>query len=87
MRKFEFELNDQEKIMLSRLYKLDRKIDTFMQNHSKMSMNELLPKTDFIKKANELYQIMSPKLIKISLERTKHTQNLVDIAKILEKKS
>ena len=73
------DLSDKEKILLSRVYKLDRQIDTFMKNHQNMSMNKLLPQTDFIKKAHLLYQEMDNKLIKISLNKTKHLQNLVNI--------
>lgn len=74
-------LTDEEKILLSRLYKLDRKISAYMMHHKNESMNYLLPKTDFIKKANDLYSEMDNKLIMISLERTKFTQNLVDLKK------
>ena len=86
MRKFEYQLNDQEKILLSRIYKLDRQISAFMMHHKEMSMNKLLPKTDFIKKANELYSLMDRKLIEISLKETKHTQNLASLDKILSEK-
>ena len=78
------ELTDKEKILLSRIYKLDRQIDTFMRNHQSFSMNKLLPQTDFIKKANNLYQEMNENIIKISLKKTKYTQNLVDLKKILK---
>lgn len=79
-------LNDNEKIMLSRIYKLDRQIGAYMMHHKKMSMNKLLPTTDFIKKANLLYNEMDKKLIEISLKQTKYTQNLVDMEKILNTK-
>lgn len=79
-------LTDNEKILLSRLYKLDRQIKAFMLHHKSMSMNKLLPSTDFIKKANLLYSEMSKKLINISLHETKYTHNLVDIKSILENK-
>lgn len=72
-------LNDQEKILLSRLYKLDRQIGAYMMHHKNISMNKLIPQTDFIKKANDLYKMMDKKLIDISLERTRYTQNLVDL--------
>ncbi len=72
-------LNDQEKILLSRLYKLDRQIGAYMMHHKNISMNKLIPQTDFIKKANDLYRMMDKKLIDISLERTRYTQNLVDL--------
>ena len=76
---------DKDRILLSRIYKLDRQIETYMKNHEDMSMNKLLPKTDFIKKANNLYQEMNENIIKISLKKTKYTQNLVDINKYLSK--
>lgn len=79
-------LDDQEKIMLSRIYKLDRQIGAYIIHHKDMSMNKLLPKTDFIKKANMLYNEMSKKLIDISLKETKYTHNLVDMKSILENK-
>ena len=79
-------LNDNEKILLSRIYKLDRQKGAFVIHHKDMSMNKMLPKTDFIKKANLLYNEMSKKLIDISLKQTKYTHNLVDIKKILENK-
>lgn len=79
-------LSDQEKILLSRIYKLDRQIGAFVIHHKNMSMNKLLPQTDFIKKANILYNEMSLKLINISLKETKYTHNLVDIKKILASK-
>ena len=79
-------LTDQEKILLSRLYKLDRQLEAFIIHHKDMSMNKMLPKTDFIKKANLLYNEMNKKLIDISLKQTKYTHNLVDIKKILENK-
>ncbi len=72
-------LNDQEKILLSRLYKLDRQIGAYMMHHKNISMNKLIPQTDFIKKANDLYRMMDKKLIDISLERTRYTHNLVDL--------
>lgn len=78
-------LPDKDRILLSRIYKLDRQIETYMKNHEDMSMNKLLPKTDFIKKANNLYQEMNENIIKISLKKTKYTQNLVDINKYLSK--
>ena len=78
-------LPDKDRILLSRIYKLDRQIETYMKNHEDMSMNKLLPKTDFIKKANNLYQKMNENIIKISLKKTKYTQNLVDINKYLSK--
>ena len=78
-------LPDKDRILLSRIYKLDRQIETYMKNHENMSMNKLLPKTDFIKKANNLYQEMNENIIKISLKKTKYTQNLVDINKYLSK--
>ena len=78
-------LPDKDRILLSRIYKLDRQIETYMKNHEDMSMNKLLPKTDFIKKANNLYQEMNENIIKISLKKTKYTQNLVDINKYLAK--
>ena len=79
-------LGDSEKIMLSRIYKLDRQIEAYMLHHKNMSMNKLLPTTDFIKKANLLYGQMSKKLIEISLKQTKYTHNLVDMKKILSTK-
>ena len=79
------ELPDNDKILLSRIYKLDRQIETYMNNHQNMSMNHLLPKTNFIKKANIIYQEMNEPLIKISLKKTKYTQNLVDINKYISK--
>jgi hypothetical protein len=79
-------LCDSEKIMLSRIYKLDRQIGAYMLHHKNMSMNKLLPTTDFIKKANLLYRQMSKKLIEISLKQTKYTHNLVDMKKILSTK-
>ena len=79
-------LSDEERILLSRLYKLDRQIETYQNNHKNESMNKLLPKTDFILKVNTLYQMMSFSLIEISMKRTKYTNNLVDIKKILEEK-
>ncbi len=78
-------LPDKDRILLSRIYKLDRQIETYMKNHEDMSMNKLLPTTDFIKKANNLYQEMNENIIKISLKKTKYTQNLVDINKYLSK--
>ena len=78
-------LPDKDRILLSRIYKLDRQIETYMKNHEDMSMNKLLPKTDFIKKANNFYQEMNENIIKISLKKTKYTQNLVDINKYLSK--
>lgn len=78
-------LPDKDRILLSRIYKLDRQIETYMKNHENMSMNKLLPKTDFIKKANNLYQEMNEDIIKISLKKTKYAQNLVDINKYLSK--
>ena len=78
-------LPDKDRILLSRIYKLDRQIETYMKNHEDMSMNKLLPKTEFIKKANNLYQEMNENIIKISLKKTKYTQNLVDINKYLSK--
>ena len=75
---YKIELSDKEKILLSRIYKLDRQIETYMNNHKDISMNKLLPKTDFIKRSNELYKEMDAKLIKISLKKTKYTQNFVD---------
>ena len=78
-------LPDKDRILLSRIYKLDRQIETYMKNHEDMSMNKLLPKTDFIKKANNLYKEMNENIIKISLKKTKYTQNLVDINKYLSK--
>lgn len=78
-------LPDKDRILLSRIYKLDRQIETYMKNHEDMSMNKLLPKTDFIKKANNLYQEMNENIIKISLKKTKYTQNLVDINRYLSK--
>ena len=78
-------LPDKDRILLSRIYKLDRQIETYMKNHEDMSMNKLLPKTDFIKKANNLYQEMNENIIKISLNKTKYTQNLVDINRYLSK--
>lgn len=83
-KKYHQELNDEEKILLSRLYKLDRKINAFMIHHKNESMNKIIPQTDFIKKTHELYSMMSYKLIKISLERTKFTQNLVDIKRYID---
>ncbi len=79
-------LSDQEKILLSRIYKLDRQIGAFVIHHKNMSMNKLLPQTDFIKKANILYNEMNLKLINISLKETKYTHNLVDMQKILASK-
>ena len=78
-------LPDKDRILLSRIYKLDRQIETYMKTHEDMSMNKLLAKTDFIKKANNLYQEMNENIIKISLKKTKYTQNLVDINKYLSK--
>ena len=43
-------LTDEEKILLSRIYKLDKKIATFMRNHANESMNKLIFQTDFVKK-------------------------------------
>ena len=71
-------LSSKERILLSRIYKLDRQINTFMMNHHDKSMNELIPQTDFIKKAYDLYGQMNRELIDISLKKTKYTQNLVD---------
>ena len=79
-------LNDNEKILLSRIYKLDKQIKAFMIHHKDESMNKLLPKTDFIKKANDLYNKMSKKLIEISLKQTKYTHNLVNINEIIKNK-
>lgn len=79
-------LSDKERILLSRIYKLDFQIGKYMKSHKDKSMNELLPKTDFIKKANELYNEASLEVINISLERTRFTQNLVNINKIKESK-
>ena len=79
-------LNDQEKILLSRIYKLDRRIGAFMMHHKNASMNKLLPQTDFIKKANDLYSIMSKKLINISLLETKYTHNIVNLDRIIKDK-
>ncbi len=79
-------LTDNEKILLSRIYKLDRQINAFIIHHKDMSMNKLLPQTDFIKKAKSLYNEMDKKLINISLKQTKYTHNLVDMKKILENK-
>ena len=79
-------LSDKERILLSRIYKLDRQINAFMMHHKGISMNKLLPQTDFIKKANLLYEEMSNKLIEISLKQTKYTQNLVYIDKIIKRK-
>ncbi len=74
-------LSSKERILLSRIYKLDRQINTFMMNHRDKSMNELIPQTDFIKKAYDLYSQMNQELIDISLKKTKYTQNLVDLRK------
>ena len=57
MREFKYKLNDQEKILLSRIYKLDKQIETYIKNHKNEDMNKLIPKTDFIKKSNELYKL------------------------------
>ena len=80
-------LNDEEKKLLSRIYKLDRQIGSFIIHHKNMSMNKLLPQTDFIKKLNLLYNEMSKKLINISLKETKYTHNLVDLNEIIANKS
>ena len=80
-RKEDNPLTDGERILLSRIYKLDRQIEAFYTHHKGESMNKLLPKTDFIKKANELYQLMNDNLIEISLKRTKYTQKLVNLEK------
>ena len=45
-------LPDKDRILLSRIYKLDRQIETYMKNHEDMSMNKLLPKTDWDKNGN-----------------------------------
>lgn len=79
-------LTDQEKILLSRLYKLDRQLEAFIIHHKDMSMNKLIPKTDFIKKAYALYQEMNSKLIMISQKQTKHIHRLVDLNAILNNK-
>lgn len=79
-------LSDKERILLSRIYKLDRQIDTYIKNHPKMKTVEILSKTDFIKRANLLYEEMDQKLIEISLKQTKYTNNLVDMNKLLKKK-
>ena len=79
-------LTDQEKIILSRIYKLDKKMGTFIKNHSNESMNKLIPKTDFIKNTNELYLQATKRVIEISLKNTKYIQNLCDVNKILNKK-
>lgn len=76
-------LSDNERILLSRLYKLDKKIGNFMEHHPNESMNKLIPKTDFIVKCNQIYNLMSKDLIKISLQRTKYTDKLVDIKKYI----
>ena len=78
-------LPDKDRILLSRIYKIDRQIETYMNNHQNISMNKLLPKTDFIKKINNLYSEMSSDLIKISLKKTKYTQNLVNIDYFINK--
>lgn len=79
-------LGDSEKIMLSRIYKLDRQIGAYMMHHKNISMNKLLPTTDFIKKAYLLYNEMEKKLIEISLKQTKYTQKIVDMNQILRDK-
>lgn len=84
-RKKEF-LSDRERILLSRIYKLDRQIDTYIKNHPNMKTIEIMSKTDFIKRANLLYEEMDQKLIEISLKQTKYTNNLVDMKSLLKKK-
>ena len=79
-------LSDNEKILLSRIYKLDRQIKAFVIHHKDESMNKLLPQTDFIKKASELYNQMSKKLIDISLRETKYTHNIVNLDDIIRNK-
>lgn len=72
-------LSSNEKILLSRLYKLDYQIGKYMLHNKDKSMNEMIPKTDFIKKAQLIYKEMNTNLIDISLKRTKYVQNLVNI--------
>ena len=79
-------LSDKERLLLSRIYKLDRQIDTYMKNHPKMKTLEIMAKTDFIRRANLLYDEMDKKLIEISLKETKYTNNLVDMNSLLKKK-
>ena len=74
-------LKDEEKILLSRVYKLDRQIQVYIKHHKNESMNKLLPQTDFIKKANLLYDEMSDKLIKVSVKNAKYFYNLVNMNK------
>ncbi len=76
-------LTDKEKIILSRIYKLDRQIDTYIKNRPMESTNKLLEKTDFIKKANELYKEASKRIVEISKKNTKYTHNLVNISIII----
>lgn len=77
MREFKYKLNDQEKILLSRIYKLDKQIETYIKNHKNEDMNKLIPKTDFIKKSNELYKLMNDKIKEIAFENTKYIKNLI----------
>ena len=72
-------LTDQEKIILKRIYKLDHQIEVYIQNRSNESTNKLLAKTDFIKRANDLYKEASKRVIDISIKRTKYTHNLVNL--------
>ena len=74
-------LTDQEKILLSRIYKLDRQIMVYLKNRPNESTNELLAKTDFIKKANELYKGASLKVKEISSENTRYVYRLINIDK------
>ena len=76
-------LTDQEKIILSRIYKLDRQIAIYIKNRPNESTNKLLAKTDFIKKANALYKEASKQVITISIKNTRHTHNLVDLSSFL----
>ena len=72
-------LTDKEKIILSRIYKLDRQICVYVKNRPNESTNNLLAKTDFIKKANLLYKEASERVIEISKKNTKYTHNLVKL--------
>ena len=74
-------LADKEKILLSRIYKLDRQITVYLKNRPNESTNKLLEKTDFIKKANELYKEATPRVRDISSENTKYVYHLANIDK------
>ena len=74
-------LTDKEKILLSRIYKLDRQIMVYLRNRPNESTNKLLEKTDFIKKANELYKEATTNVKEISNENTKYVYHLANIDK------